>query len=108
MIVLFLLLILFVFFIYQPINITQSLKRDRKAIGLLVSVLYNSHVLLIACEYPNELDGLLYGTILNNFVLLGLAHLLNPDSLFTKAKIIWTGTPYLSELCLIDLYQRYF
>ena len=69
-------------------NITESLKRVRKAKGLLVSFLYSSHVLLTACEYPNELDGLLYGTILNNLVLLGLAHLLNPDSLFTKAKII--------------------
>ena len=50
----------------------------------------------------------MYGTILNNLFLLGLAHLLNPDSLFTKAKIIWIGAPYVSELFFADLYQRYF
>ena len=32
-------------------------------------------------------------TTLNNLVLLGFAHRLNPDSLFTKAKIICTGAP---------------
>ena len=72
---------------------TESLKRVRRANELPVSVLYKFHVLLTACEYPNELDGLLYGTILNNFFLFGLAHRLNPDSLFTKARIICTGAP---------------
>jgi len=38
---------------------TESLNRARNAKGLSVSLLYNSHVLLTACEYPNELDGLL-------------------------------------------------
>ena len=40
-------LILFVLFMYHPINITESLKRVRKAKGLLVSVLYNSQVFLV-------------------------------------------------------------
>ena len=42
-----------------------------------------------------------------SFVLLGLAQRLKPDSLFTKARIVCIGAPYVSELFLMCLYQKY-
>ena len=67
---------------------TLSTKRVRNAKGLLVSSLNFSQEALIACEYPNELDSLFPIGNLNNFFLGGFANLLNPDSLFTMARII--------------------
>jgi len=52
---------------------------------LSVSFLYCSQVPTTACEYPNELDGLLKGIILNNFSLGGFASQLKSLSFLTKA-----------------------
>ena len=51
-------------FVYQPIKSTLSLNLVLTANLFPVSFLYCSQVPLTAWEYPNELEGLLYGIIL--------------------------------------------